>query len=624
MAGSILPRRLLIAAALALVVAGVFWPILGHDFTNYDDDEYVSGNPWVQQGFTRETLRWAWTSGHIYWQPLTWMSHMLDWQLFGPEAGGHHAVSLAFHVANTLLVFLLLERTTGAAWRSALAATLFGLHPLRVESVAWAAERKDVLSTCLWLLTTHAYVAYTRRPRAGRYLLVMLGLALGLMAKPMLVTLPFTLLLLDYWPLGRLRSAGDLWPLVREKLPLVPLVVASSVITVAVQTGATLGSLETYPLLVRTANAIVSYAGYLGMMLWPRDLTVFYRHPGSTIPVWKVATAALVLGALTVTAVLARRRRPYLLVGWLWYLGTLVPVIGLVQAGEQGMADRFTYVPLLGVFVAVAWALPPWPILVPVVAAAVIALVLRTRAQLPVWQDATTLFTHAVAVDPQNALAHLNLGVALAEKGDLEQATKHYEESLRLKPGYAEVVNALGNAALDRGDPDQAIAHFTAALRIAPDYAIALNNLGYALARKGRYAEAIPYYERALGIDAHFALAENNLGVALARTGDNAAARAHFEAAIRIDPRQADAHSNLGALMVVAGQPAEGLVHIERGIAIRPDLGGAHANRALALFTLGRFDDAWQAVRQAREHGAEPTPALVEALRARAPEPAPR
>jgi len=621
-AGFILPRRILIAAALALVVAGVFWPILGHDFTNYDDDEYVTGNPWVQQGFTRETLRWAWTSGHIYWQPLTWMSHMLDWQLFGPEAAGHHAVSLAFHVANTLLVFLLLERTTGRTWRSALVAALFGLHPLRVESVAWAAERKDVLSTFLWLLTTHAWVGWARRPGAGRYLLVVLGLALGLMAKPMLVTLPFTLLLLDYWPLGRLRSGRDLWPRVREKLPLLPLALAAGVVTIAVQKGATLGSLETYPVPVRIANAIVSYAGYLGMTLWPHDLIVFYRHPGNAIPLWKVAAAALVLAALTVIAIRERRRRPYLLVGWLWYLGTLVPVIGLVQAGEQAMADRFTYVPLLGVFVAVVWALPPWPMLVPLAAAAVAALAIVTRAQLPVWRDATTLFAHAVAVDPENALAHLNLGVALAEKGELAQATHHYEESLRLKPGYAEVVNALGNAALERGDPEQAIAHFAAALRIAPEYAVALNNLGYALSRTGRYAEAIPYYEHALRIDPHFALAENNLGVALARTGDNAAARAHFETAIGIDPRQADAHSNLGALMVAAGRPAEGLVQIDRAIAIRPDLGGAHANRALALFSLGRFDEAWGAVHRARDHGAEPTPTLLAALRARAPEPA--
>jgi tetratricopeptide (TPR) repeat protein len=616
-------RRIAVAALLALVVAGVFWPILGHDFTNYDDDEYLTGNTWVQQGLTRESIRWAWTSGHIYWQPVTWMSHMLDWQLFGPEPRGHHAVSLAYHVANTLLVFLLLDRTTGAPWRSALAAALFGVHPLRVESVAWACELKDVLSTFFWLLTTHAWVGWTRRPGVVRYGLVMLGLALGLMAKPMLVTLPFTLLLLDYWPLGRLRGAEDLWPRIREKLPLLPLVVALAAITIAVQAGRpTLESLEKYSIAVRIENALVSYVGYLGMAVWPRNMAVLYVHPGNTIPLWKAIASALLLLVVTAVALVTRRRRPYLLVGWLWYLGTLVPVIGLVQAGEQAMADRFTYVPLLGIFLAVAWALPPRPILVPAVAAVLAAYVVRTRAQLPVWQDATTLFAHALAVDPNNAVAHLNLGVALAEAGHLDEATRHYEESLRLRPGYAEVVNGLGNAALDRGDPQQAIAHYLAALRIAPDYAIALNNLGFALTRLGRYAEAIPYYEHALRVDDRHALAENNLGVALARTGSNAAARAHFERALQIDPRQADAHSNLGALLVAGGEPAEGLVHIDRAIELRPNLGGAHGNRALALIALGRFAEAWESVHRARALGTEPSPEVLNALRARAPEPA--
>ena len=625
MAGSRLPRRLLVATLLALAVAGVFWPILGHDFTNYDDDEYLTGNLWVQQGLTRESVRWAFASGHIYWQPLTWLSHMANWELFGPAAAGHHAVSLAYHIANTVLVFLLLERTTRASWRSALVAALFGIHPLRIESVAWAAELKDVLSTFLWLLTTHAYVSWTRRPNVGRYLLMLLGLALGLMAKPMLVTLPFTLLLLDWWPLGRLRTAGDVWPRIREKLPLVPLVAALAVITVAVQRGtATLSSLETYPVWVRVANAIVSYVDYLVMTIWPRNLAVLYVHPGTTIPIWKVAGSALVLIGISLVALIARRSRPSLLVGWLWYLGTLLPVIGLVQAGEQAMADRFTYVPLLGIFIAVAWALPPWPVLVPAAAAAVVAYALVTRAQLPVWQNATTLFSQALAVDPDNAAAHLNLGIALAETGRLDEAARHYEESLRLKPGWAEVVNALGNAALDRGDAPQAAAHYAAALRIAPDYPVALNNLGFALARMGRYAEAIPYYEQALRIDPRQALAENNLGIALARTGNSADARTHFEAAIRLDPRQADAHSNLGALLVAAGQPAEGLVHIDQAIALRPDLGGAYGNRALAMIALGRFAEAWDAVRGMRAHGVTPPAAVLDTLRARAPEPAAR
>lgn len=617
-------RRLLIAVVLMAAIVAVFWPILGHDFVNYDDDEYITGNPWVQQGFTAESVRWAWTTTHFYWHPLTWMSHMLDWELFGPWAGGHHAVSLALHAANTLLVFLLLERLTGATWRSALVAVLFGVHPLRVESVAWAAERKDVLSACFWLLTTWAYVAWVRRRGLARYLLVVGGLALGLMTKPMLVTLPATLVLLDWWPLGRLQSAADFWPRIREKLPLVPLVIASVAVSIAFAGAATIGSLETYPLGVRAANALVSYVAYLGMTVWPRELAVLYLHPGANIPAWEVAGAAAVLLAITVVAVLARSRAPALLFGCLWYLGTLVPVIGIVQAGEQAMADRFTYVPLVGVFVAVAWLLPAWPRLVPAVAvASVVAFAVRAHGQVGIWRDAVTLFGHAVAVDPKNPIAHLNLGVALSERGELERAKVHYEEALRLRPHYAEVVNALGNAALDRGDTAEAIAHYSAALRIAPTYAIALNNLGYALARAGRIREAIPAYEEALRIDPALGKAENNLGIARARTGDLAAARAHFEAAIRLDPRHADALSNLGALMVAGGDAAAGLAYIDRALAVRPDLGGAHANRALALVELGRWQEAWEAVRRARAHGAEPPAALLARLRAHAPEPAP-
>jgi Tfp pilus assembly protein PilF len=582
-----LPRRLLVAALLALAVAGVFWPILGHDFTNYDDDEYLTGNLWVQQGLTRESVRWAFGSGHIYWQPLTWLSHMANWELFGPAAAGHHAVSLAYHVANTVLVFLLFERTTGAPWRSALAAALFGIHPLRVESVAWAAELKDVLSTFLWLLTTHVWVSWTRRPGIGRYLLVMLGLTLGLMAKPMLVTLPFTLLLLDYWPLGQLRTRGDLWPRVREKLPLVPLVLAVAVITIAVQRGtATLSPLDTYPVWVRVANATVSYVDYLVMTIWPRNLAVLYVHPGAAIPIWKIVGSALVLVGISLVALIARRSRPYLLVGWLWYLGTLVPVIGLVQAGEQALADRFTYVPLLGVFMAVAWALPPWPLLVPAAAGALVAYALVTRAQLPVWRDAATLFSQAAAVDPDNPVAQVNLAVALAERGELDAASRHFEVSLRLKPSYAQLINGFGTAALDAGHPDRATVYFSAVARALPDNAVALNNLG-------RIA---------------------------AQNGDAAGALSWFEAAARANPRNTDALNNLGALLVAAGRAEEGLTSIDRALAIRRNNGRAWANRALALLALQRSSEAWQAVAQARALGTEPAPNVLAALRQQMPE----
>jgi Flp pilus assembly protein TadD len=618
-------RRLGVAALLTAAVLVVFWPVLGHDFVNFDDNRYVTHNPWVQRGLDAASFRWAWTTTSVAnWHPLTWLSHMLDWKLFGPAPRGHHATSLVLHTANTVLCFLVFERMTGALWRSALVAALFGLHPLHVESVAWVSERKDVLSACFWLLGMAAYAAYVRRPGAARLALVALALAAGLASKPMLVTFPAALLLLDWWPLRRLH-AGSTPRIVAEKLPLVALVVASCVVTIAVQgQGGAIGTLTRYPLSVRAENALVSWVAYLWKTVWPAGLSVFYPHPEAALPMAEVVGAALVLVGITALAVAWRDRRPHVVVGWLWYLGTLVPVIGLVQVGAHAMADRFTYVPLIGIFVLVAWSLPSGRGTQAVVLAAVMALALRTHAQVAVWKDSVTLFQHALAVDSENALAHMNLGVALTERGELDRAVAHLEESLRIKPGQAEGENALGNAWLERGDPDRAAEHYAAALRLVPDYAVALNNLGFALAQKGRYAEAIPYYERALRIDDRHALAENNLGVALARTGDMTAARAHFERAIGFDPRQADAHSNLGALLVAAGRPAEGLVHIDEAIALRPDLGGAYGNRALALIALGQFEPAWDALRRMREHGTEPPAAILDALRARAPEPAAR
>ena len=605
-------RRLGVAALLTAAVLVVFWPVLGHDFVNFDDNRYVTDNPWVQRGLDSVSFRWAWTTMSVAnWHPLTWLSHMLDWQLWGPVARGHHATNLVLHAANTVLCFLVFERMTGALWRSALVAALFGLHPLHVESVAWVSERKDVLSALFWLLGMAAYVAYVRRPGVSRMGLVAMALAAGLASKPMLVTFPAALLLLDWWPLRRL-NAGSAARVVGEKLPLVALVAASCVVTVLAQgqSGA-IGTLTRYPISVRVENAIVSWVAYLWKTIWPANLSVFYPHPESALPLAPVVGAALLLVAVTALAVAARGRRPWIPVGWLWYLGTLVPVIGLVQAGEQAMADRFTYVPLIGIFALVAWSLPSGRVAQALATAAVVALALRAHAQVEVWKDSVTLFEHALAVEPENALAHMNLGVALTERGELDRAATHLEESLRIKPGQAEAENALGNLWLKRGDASRAAEHYAAALRLSPYYAVALNNLGFAIAKQGRYADAIPYYERALRIDDRHALAENNLGVALARTGDMAAARAHFETAIRLDPRQADAHSNLGALLVAAGQATEGLAEIDRAIALRPDLGGAYGNRALALIALGRFQAAWEAVPRMRERGTEPSQAML-------------
>ena len=616
-------RRLGVAALLAATVLVVFWPVLGADFVNFDDDKYVTANPWVQRGLALPSFRWAWTTTYLAnWHPLTWLSHMLDWQLFGPAAGGHHATSLVLHVVNTILCFLVLERLTGAFWRSALVAALFGIHPLHVESVAWVSERKDVLSTFFWFLGLGAYVAYVRAPHPARYALVLLALAAGLATKPMLVTFPAVLLLLDWWPLGRL-TAQNAVRLAVEKLPLFALVVASSLVTFAVQSrGGAVGSLARFPLAVRVENALVSWVTYLRKTVWPVDLSVFYPHPEALLPPLHVVAATCMLIAVTAWAVHGRLRRPHVLVGWLWYLGTLVPVIGIVQVGAHALADRFTYVPLIGIFIAVAWSVPaPARALQTVVVAALLALALRTQAQVAVWKDSVSLFEHAIGLSGRNGLAHLNLGIALNERGDLDRAIAHLEESLRIRPGQAEAENALGNAWLDRGEPDRAMTHFAAALRIAPDYAMALTNLGYVLTRTGRPAEAIPLHEHALRVDPTFANAENHLGLALSRTGSRAPALRHFQRAVELDPRNADALNNLGAALIADGRAAEGLPWIEAALAIRPRFGRAWANYAIGLIESERYAEAWNAVERARESGTEPPESILGALRSRAPRP---
>jgi tetratricopeptide (TPR) repeat protein len=616
-------RRLAVAAALAALVLVVFWPTLGNDFVNYDDDHYVTQNPHVQQGFDAASLRWAWTTGHFYWHPLTSMSHMLDWRLWGAAPAGHHATSVALHAANTALLFVLLDAMTGAPWRSAAVAALFGLHPLRVESVAWVAERKDVLSAFFWLLTTLAYVRYARAPSWRRMALVVLGLALGLMAKPMLVTLPATLLLLDYWPLGRLRTRDDLWPLVREKLPLVPVVLASIAITLALEDAGVM-SLQELPLAVRVENAVVSYVAYLWETIWPVGLYTPYLHARGGIPAWQTAGAAAVLLALSAAAARVRGTHPWVLVGWLWYLGTLVPVIGLTQAGEQAMADRFTYVPAIGIAVALVWLVParaPMPAVAAVATLVLGALAIRTRAQIAVWRDSVTLFTHALAVEERNPVAHLNLGYALGERGDLEGARRHFERALELRPQSPRAHVGLGNVLVSSGRADEAVVQYREALAMDPESQHALANLGLALAGQGRSDEAIALYRRALAVDPSFAVAHRYLGAALANAGRPAEALPEFEQAVRLDARDPDAWNGLGVALMAAGRVPEGLAAVDRALALNPRLAGAHTNRILGLYQLGRLPEAWAAVRAARAAGVDPPAALLQALAARMPEP---
>jgi tetratricopeptide (TPR) repeat protein len=598
--------------ALVAINVIVYAPVRHHDFVALDDTEYVTENRQVTGGLTWPAVAWAFTTDRVAnWHPLTWLSHMLDVQLFGVNAGPHHVTNLALHVLNTLLLFVVLRRMTGHLGRSAFVAALFAVHPLHVESVAWIAERKDVLSTLFWMLTLWAYVEYVRKPRWHRYALVLVFFALGLMAKSMLVTLPFVLLLLDVWPLGRLqigrrdgegggRKAAAWLPVVREKLPLIALAAASSVVTLAVQQhGGAVGALATFPLGRRVANALVAYVSYLGKTIWPGDLSVFYRYPDS-VPLWPAAAALAVLIGISVSVARLGRRRPCLAVGWLWYLGTLVPVIGLVQVGRQAMADRYTYVPLVGVFMIAAWGVPDllarWPArrrVLPAVASIVIVLCAATaRAQVRHWEDSLALWRHALEVDPANYYAHTGLGLLAADRGRTSEAMEHFSEAIRIAPDYAQAHDDLGLMLMKQGRMDEAIARYTVALQMDPALAEAHNNLGAALAARSRRAEALTHYAEAVRLVPDDGTFRNNMGQALANQGRIEEAMAQFNEALRLRPDLAIAHDNLGLALVSRGRIDEAIAHYTDALRLNPGSAGTHNNLGIALSAHGKLDEA--------------------------------
>ena len=605
-----LPR--LVYLLLIFATLAIFHQLPNHDFVNIDDDLFVYENTQVLKGFTTETVIWAFTNfSPDYWRPLSWLSHMLDCQLFGLRPGLHHLMNLLIHVANSVLLLFILRTMTGALWRSAFVATLFAIHPLHVESVAWVAERKDVLSAFFWFLTIWAYTRYAEQPGLRRYLLVLLFFGLGLMAKPMVVTLPFVLLLLDYWPLGRLqlqnvRTVSDLdipkaslFRLVWEKIPFFALSAATVVATLfATKAGGTLKSLEVFPLKIRIAGALVSYINYMVKMIWPFRLAVYYPHP-EAIPIWQAGGAGLLLLVVSVMLVRAAGKRPYFVVGWLWYLVTLLPVIGLVQAGSQAMADRYTYIPLVGLFFLIAWAVPSlmegWRhqrvVLAISTTILLLGLTVATMLQVRYWQNSITLFQHALKVTSGNHFAHNNLGVALAQDGRLDEAIYHYFQALRIKPGTADVHNNLGNALAAQGSVDRAVDHYYQALEIDSNNAKAHNNLGNLLANQGKTEEAINHYNEALRLKPDYVEVHYNLGTALAEQGRTEEAIDHVTEALRLMPYWAGAHNNLGVLLERRGRLDEAIDHYHEALRLDPDYGKARNNleRALRL----REKSAW-------------------------------
>jgi tetratricopeptide (TPR) repeat protein len=612
--------KLWICICLAVATLAVYAQVYRHEFIDLDDSDYVFENWHVASGLNWHNAAWAFTTGHAAnWHPLTWLSHMVDCQIFGLNPGPQHLVNVLLHITNALLLFLILQNLTGAQWKSAFVAALFALHPLHVESVAWIAERKDVLSTLFWFLTLWAYMGYVRRSGLNRYLLTLLLFALGLMAKPMLVTLPFVLLLLDFWPLNRFAPApqagtrdarratrslaGRFWrpalPLVREKIPFFLLAAASSIITFAVQKAG--GAVQTIDLLLpstRIANAIHSYVAYLLKATWPSDLSVFYRYQSAGYPIYEIALAAFLLLCITALALQMARRAPYLAVGWFWYLGTLVPVIGLVQIGGQSMADRYTYVPLTGIFVVIAWGAPDlaakWSAAKKPLATAAAFLLLAcsvtTWHQVRYWQDTISLSLHAVEIDKDSYMAHeiLGLGAAFASQGRTLDAIHNFERALQINPNYAEAHNNLGNVLLQQGQIDKALSHYTEALRLNPKYAEAHYNMAVILYGQGKIAEAITHYREAIRLRPDYVDAFYNLAAALDGQGDFQGAVANYSEAIRLKPDFVEAYNNLGVTLFNHGQVQKALDAFSQALRVKPDNADARRNRDAILNGLGR------------------------------------
>ena len=595
-----------VCICLAVLTCIVFGQTLGHDFINYDDPRYVYENTNITSGLNTASIAWAFTHIHsMNWHPVTTISHMLDCQLYGLKAGGHHFTNVLLHTVAAILLFLVLQCMTGALWRSAFVAAVFAIHPLRVESVAWVAERKDVLSGVFFMVTLLAYVQYARAPSIGRYLAVALAFALGLMSKPMLVTLPFVLLLLDYWPLGRIRgqksdvsSHGKLAMLLVEKIPLVGLSAVSSVVTFLAQRGA-VGWTEQLPVSARINNAVATYVVYMWQMLWPLKLAVFYPHPENRLPISEIMLALAILIAATAAAFILRKKRPYLVTGWLWYLGMLVPVIGLVQVGWQGHADRYTYLPQIGLYLLLTWSVADltarWRRQREILSAsaAIIISVLGWRAwiQTSYWRDSETLFTQGLAVTSNNDVAENNLGIVFLRKGKVDEAISLLQAAVDLRPENSPAHENLAKALLQKGRVADALVHYRKLLELQPDNIEVHNIVGTVLIQQGRIREGAEEWQKVLAIEPDNGNALSNLAWVFATSPDDALrdgtkAVQLAEEALRISGRRIPIiFRTLAAAYAESGEFSKAIQAAQQGI----ELANSQGNSDLATELQGNI-----------------------------------
>jgi len=640
-------KTLFICLGLVLATLLVYRQVQNCEFVHYDDDQYVTGNPHIRAGLTAGSFRWAFTAAWASnWHPLTWLSHMLDCELFGLNPRWHHTTSLLFHLANTLLLFLVLRSMTGSISPSAFVAAAFALHPLHVESVAWISERKDVLSTLFWLLTMAAYLRYVKRPAIGRYLLTLISFVLGLLAKPMLVTLPFVLLLLDYWPLGRIQISKNATAaphrlrkrrqvgtnrksqprVVLEKIPFFALSLLSSAVTFFVQKqSGTVAQVGLLPLKIRLANAAVSYTKYIARIIWPSRLAVFYPLDDKHLSIVQALAAVVLLAGITICIIRLAPKYRCLLTGWFWFLGTLVPVIGLVQVGAQAMADRYTYIPSIGLFIMVAWAVPALvprlkyrKIIFGISSLVVLsALTAGTYLQLKYWRNSLALFSRALAVTNNNSKMHNNLGLELHLQGQTDRAVSHFRRAIEIKPDYANACNNLGNALKAQGKLDEALNCFQRAVRLKPNHVEAQINLALLLQSQDRLAEAAGHFRRAIELRASSAELHNNLGITMAMQGRLDDAVRHCSRALQLNPDYPEAYYNLGNALKLQGKLESAAESLRRAVQLKPGFAEAHYSLGRLLNSQGKVEQALNCYKQAlrtRPNWPAPLKALTEVL----------